>query len=224
MKSLKNLRKAKGVKQRDVADYLGVSPQAYSTYETGTRQPNIDILTKLAEYFGITTDELLEVGVEKSEPGWKTVDPEKFPPKPPVLPLPDLFHTVRIPILGSVRAGFDWLAQQEVVGWVEVEEDLVERFPDVFALYVKGDSMEPEIRHNDIAICIPRSQVDNGSIAIICINGDEGTIKRVRFDCEGITVIPSNKAYPPRHYSPEEVETTPITIQALVIETRRKYI
>ena len=224
MKSLKNLRKAKGVKQRDVADYLGVSPQAYSTYETGTRQPNIDILTKLAEYFGITTDELLEVGIEKSDPGWKTVDPEKFPPKPPVLPLPDLFHTVRIPILGSVRAGFDWLAQQEVVGWVEVEEDLVDRFPDVFALYVKGDSMEPEIRHNDIAICVPRSQVDNGSIAIICINGDEGTIKRVRFDRDGITVIPSNKSYPPRHYSPEEVETTPITIQALVIETRRKYI
>lgn len=224
MNSLKRLRKAKGITQKEVADYLGVSNSAYSQYETGTRQPSLDILTKLSEYFGVSTDEILGINTPAEEPGWKTVDPADFSPKHAAESLPDLFHTVRIPILGSVRAGFDWLAQQEVVGWVEVEEALVTRFPDVFALYVKGDSMEPEIRHNDIAICVPRPQVDNGSIAIICINGDEGTIKRVRFDRSGITVIPSNKAYPPRHYSPEEVETTPITIQALVIETRRKYI
>ena len=224
MKRIKEARKRKGYSQKDVADIIGVTQSQYSRYESGATNTPADILAKLADLFDVSVDYLLEREEEKSDPGWKTIDPENLPVKHPANPLPDLFHTVRIPILGSVRAGFDWLAQQEVVGWVEVEEALVERFPDVFALYVKGDSMEPEIRHNDIAICVPRSQVDNGSIAIICINGDEGTIKRVRFDRDGITVIPSNKAYPPRHYSPEEVETTPITIQALVIETRRKYI
>jgi repressor LexA len=223
--SIKLIRKKIGLSQKEVAAALQVTQGAVSSWESGRYEPDTQTLKRLSDLFGVTIDEILGVPEDKPAPAWKTVDPAEFPPKQTSsAPLPDLFHTVRIPILGSVRAGFDWLAQQEIVGYVEVEEALVTRFPDVFALYVKGDSMEPEIRHNDIAICVPRPQVDNNAIAIICINGDEGTIKRVRFEDGGLTVIPSNHSYPPRHYSPREVESTPVTIQALVIETRRRYV
>ena len=54
---IRELRKQKGVSQAVVAEYLGITKQAYSLYETGKREPDFDSLLKLADYFG--TDSLL---------------------------------------------------------------------------------------------------------------------------------------------------------------------
>ena len=53
---IRELRKQKGVSQAVVAEYLGITKQAYSLYETGKREPDFDSLLKLAEYFGTDTD------------------------------------------------------------------------------------------------------------------------------------------------------------------------
>ena len=42
-----------------VADFLGCSAVVYSRYETGLRQPSIEVLLMLADYFGVTVDYLL---------------------------------------------------------------------------------------------------------------------------------------------------------------------
>ena len=57
--NIKKLRREKGVSQTAVAEYLGVTKQAYSLYETDKREPDFDTLLKLAEYFGTDTDYLL---------------------------------------------------------------------------------------------------------------------------------------------------------------------
>ncbi|MCR5757357.1 MAG: helix-turn-helix domain-containing protein [Selenomonas sp.] len=46
------------MKQQDVADTLGVSRSTYANYETGRRAPDIDLLMRLADLYGITLDEL----------------------------------------------------------------------------------------------------------------------------------------------------------------------
>ena len=51
-------RLEKGKRQADVADYLGTSIQNYSTYENNT-EPCYAVLSKLADYFGVSTDYLL---------------------------------------------------------------------------------------------------------------------------------------------------------------------
>ena len=56
---LKELRKANGLLQSDIANALGISKATYSTYEIGTRTPPADMLCKLADYFNVTTDYLL---------------------------------------------------------------------------------------------------------------------------------------------------------------------
>lgn len=56
---IRELRKQKGISQAVVAEYLGITKQAYSLYETGKREPDFDSLLKLAEYFGTDTDSLL---------------------------------------------------------------------------------------------------------------------------------------------------------------------
>lgn len=62
---LKLLRKQKDLTQEQLADYMCVSPQAVSRWETGATSPDISALPMLADLFGITVDELL--GVNETE-------------------------------------------------------------------------------------------------------------------------------------------------------------
>lgn len=56
---LKELRKSKGVSQKEAANALGVSFRAYQNYEYEQREPNIEMLNKMADYFGTSVDKLL---------------------------------------------------------------------------------------------------------------------------------------------------------------------
>lgn len=60
MKQLNKLRKLKGVSQKQLANELGdINQQTISHYETGTREPNIQTLIKLADYFDVSIDYLV---------------------------------------------------------------------------------------------------------------------------------------------------------------------
>ena len=56
-KNIAELRKAKGVKQDEVARYVGVSAQAVSKWENGG-VPDTELLPKIAEFFNVSIDEL----------------------------------------------------------------------------------------------------------------------------------------------------------------------
>ena len=56
---LKQLRKEKGVSQKDVANAIGVSVSAYSNYEQGLREPSNQILINLCKYYDVSADYLL---------------------------------------------------------------------------------------------------------------------------------------------------------------------
>ncbi len=68
MNTLVQLRKAKNITQKEMADFLLTSQQTYSRYEKGTREPDIETLIKLADYFGVTVDYLL------GKPQWTEED------------------------------------------------------------------------------------------------------------------------------------------------------
>lgn len=57
-KRLIELRRKKGLLQRDVADQLHIDRSTYSYYERGKTNPPLDILIKLADYFGVSLDYL----------------------------------------------------------------------------------------------------------------------------------------------------------------------
>lgn len=56
---LKELRKLNGLYQKDLASLLNLSEAAISQYESGRREPDIQTLCLLADYFKITVDELI---------------------------------------------------------------------------------------------------------------------------------------------------------------------
>lgn len=64
---LKSLRKSKGYStMQEFCSATGISFSTYQNYESGKRMPTADILLKLADFYGVTTDYLL--GRETGEP------------------------------------------------------------------------------------------------------------------------------------------------------------
>ena len=58
---LKELREENGFTQNQVAEYLNIKQNTYSQYENEKRQLPIDVLIKLAKYYKVTTDYILEL-------------------------------------------------------------------------------------------------------------------------------------------------------------------
>ena len=58
---IKELREENGLTQQAVADYLNVKHNTYSQYENGKRQLSVDVLIKLAKFYKVTTDYILEL-------------------------------------------------------------------------------------------------------------------------------------------------------------------
>ena len=56
---LKLLRKQKNVTQKVVAEAIGVTLSAYSNYEQGIREPDLQILVAICKYFDVSADYLL---------------------------------------------------------------------------------------------------------------------------------------------------------------------
>lgn len=73
---LKKLRTERGLKQREVARYIGVKESAISAYETNLRKPTYANLIRLAKYYGVTADYLLGIETRRKDlladlTGWR---------------------------------------------------------------------------------------------------------------------------------------------------------
>lgn len=63
--NLKRIRIEKGITQEQLANQVGVLNTSICNYESGTREPNIETLKKLATALDVTVDELLEDNNDK---------------------------------------------------------------------------------------------------------------------------------------------------------------
>ncbi|MGM9619410.1 MAG: helix-turn-helix domain-containing protein [Oscillospiraceae bacterium] len=57
-KRLKECRKERGVSQREVAIFCDITEKAYQNYELMTREPKLEILIRIADYFEVSLDYL----------------------------------------------------------------------------------------------------------------------------------------------------------------------
>lgn len=196
-KRIANLREEYGWKQYELAQKMDLNPAALNKIENGKRSIKEEEISKVAQIFGISTDTLL--GVNTPRPG------------------------NRIPILGTVVAGQPAYAAENIVGWEEVT-DKMSMQGKLFALKVKGSSMEPEFKEGDIVIVREQPDIESGDIAVVLINGDEATLKKVKKDPNGLFLYAFNQAvYEPHFYSNNDVETLPVRIVGRVIENRRSW-
>ena len=61
---LRDLREDRDLVQKQVAAILGIDQRVYSNYETGKREPSLDIFKKLCEFYNVSSDYLLDIKVD----------------------------------------------------------------------------------------------------------------------------------------------------------------
>lgn len=130
--------------------------------------------------------------------------------------------SLKIPVLGSVRAGLPMEAVENILDYEEISEEMA-RQGDFFALQIKGDSMEPRIKEGDVVIVRKQPDVESGEIAIVLVNGDEATIKKVQKFTGGINLVPSNPTYDVQTFDNHKIESLPVKILGKVVELRAKF-
>jgi len=199
---LKLLRENKKITQAELSTILKISPSTIGMYEQGRREPDSSTLKKIANYFNVSIDYLLG----NSE-----------------FPLSNEFalpaENKRIPIIGTVRCGPNGLAYEYIDDFVFIDANIK---GDIRGFHCKGDSMTGlGIFDGDTAIVRIQDTVENGELAVLVINGDEGTLKRVRLQENVIVLEAANSDYPPRIFAGHEMNL--IKIVGKVIEIRRKF-
>ena len=119
------------------------------------------------------------------------------------------------PLLGTVKAGYNYLAEENFIGYIYLDKDVSDP-ENYFALKVTGDSMQPVLYDNDIVIVHQQNDVENGQIGIVLIDGEEATVKKiVKYD-DYIDLGAFNSYYPPRRLD----SNTNFKIIGKVIEAR----
>ena len=202
MSRLKELRIKNGFKtQQDLATALFVNQTAVSQWERGVTTPSPPILIKLSEMYGVSTDYLLG---SSSETGRETTG-------------------TAVPVLGDVAAGIPIEAIQDIVDYEEIDAAMAAT-GEHFGLRIKGSSMEPRIREGDVVIVRRQEDAETGDTAVVLVNGDSATVKRIKKEPDGgIWLIPNNPAYDSRHFSPTEISDLPVTVIGKVVELRGKF-
>jgi len=125
-------------------------------------------------------------------------------------------------VLGVVPAGIPLEAIEEIIDYEEIPEEMA-NLGEYFGLVIKGDSMLPKLLHNDVIIVKKQSDCDSGGIAVVIIGGENATVKQIKKDQNGITLVPLNTKYQPDFYSNQDIKKRPVTIIGKAVELRRKF-
>lgn len=192
MLALKKIRKEQEISQQKLADKIGVSRSTIAMWETGASQPDNGMLKRMADFFNVSTDYLLgrEDAIEKLYPSEEVT---------------------YMPVMGTVKAGYNGIAYEE---YSEERIPIPKIFlrggnaDDFFLLRISGDSMYPKLIDGDIVLVRKTSAVDNDTIAVILYNGEEGTVKKIKY-AEGenwIDLIPINPEYQTKRIEENELE------------------
>lgn len=187
--------------QKEICKDLNFKEMTFSYWVNAKTYPRIDKIEKMAQYFGIEKSDL----IEKRKRTASTTT------------------SILIPVLGRIVAGEPIDAITDIIDYEEITPRMAQKGKH-FALVVKGNSMEPTLREGDVVIVRQQSEVENGEIAIVLVNGNEATVKEVKEAPAGITLIGHNVAvYTPHFYTREQIESLPIAILGKVVELRRKF-
>ena len=150
---IKYYRKKLGLTQEELGNYVGVQKSAIAKYENG-RIENLKRTTieKLSELFGILSSELLGISATNN------------------------VMTNTTNVIGVVPAGTPLEAIEDIIGEIEYPSRFANK--EVFALQIKGDSMNKVLPDGCIGLFEKTSTLENGEIGAIMVNGDDATVKK----------------------------------------------
>lgn len=198
-KNLKYYMELHNKSRNDIAKITNVPYSTVSSWCNALFYPRIDKIEMLANYFNILKSDLVEDKDRK-----------------------ETNSNIKIPLLGTVKAGYDYLAEENIIDYVSVTDSSLNN-NDFFALRVKGNSMVPEIYENDIAIVKKQDDFENGDYVVALVNGDEATIKKGYKTDSGLLLQPINQSVAPLIFDKETIKSMPVKIIGVVYNISRSF-
>lgn len=229
-KYLRDIREQLGYSIYDVNKLCDISPSYLSLMENGKRKPSAIILKKIAPIYSLNYLDLYEkagyIDLINDEKYISTgTTPDNIYDQLKNIGTMYISNTemVKIPVLGVVKAGYDYLAQENWIGTIDVEKNIVNDGSEYFALKVVGDSMSPVLIQDDIVVIKKQNDFENGDIVVAIVNGNEATIKKGKKTDSSITLQPLNTAYDPLVFTYDEVKSIPVTVVGIVKQLKRDF-
>ena len=203
---LKKALKYSNMRQVDLVEKTNLDKTLINKYLAGLMKAKQDKLTILADALNVNEIWLMgyDVPMERNLNSLNNIKN----------------NIIKVPILGTVKAGYDYLAEENIVGYIT--DYSASDSENYYAVYVHGDSMEPIMRDGDIVIVHKQEDFESGNTCIVLINGEEATVKKVVVVDDGIDLIAANPYFPNRHFSKDEMKTLPVKIIGRVRESRKR--
>ena len=205
----------KNMKQVDLVEKTNIDKSLISNYLKGKYKAKQDNLYLLAKILNVSEAWLMgyDVPMERNS--------EDILNKIGAIPIFDIDVT-NIPLLGTVKAGYDYLAQENIIDYISFKVDGTDK-ENYYALNVVGDSMTPLFDDGDTVIVHKQDDFENGDNCVVLINGEEATIKKVYKDNTGIELKAVNPYYPQRVFSKEDIKDLPVKIIGVVEKSIRNF-
>lgn len=196
-----------GLNQVEFAKIFNVTKQTVSNWESGKRKPDTEMLSKIAQYFNVSTDYLLGTDLNNRN----TDDADLFNLKGDVKFIKKVKESemVKIPVLGVIKAGIPMFAEENIIGYEYVHQEELLMGEEYFYLQIKGDSMvNAGIPDSSRVLIKKQSFIENdGEIMAVRVNGDEATLKRVYKQQDGLVLQSENPKYAPMFFPATDINT-----------------
>lgn len=230
-KALKAAREARGLRQKDLAQEIGVSSAAVGQWENGKTEPSTEHLIRVCD--------LLNINLAAATGGMVKLQNIGSPDKPedsvPIVQdrRPDFRHiedellrlggydpTIRgdikdVPVLGVAAAGndADFYMNGEIIDYVRRPLG-VSRMKDVYAIYVVGSSMSPRYEEGEVVYVSPRRPPQIGDYVIIELKPDADDAPTRAF-LKRLSRRAGSKIFCEQFNPPRSIEIDAMTVKSL---------
>ncbi|EOO41525.1 hypothetical protein IIU_00541 [Bacillus cereus VD133] len=172
VENIKKLLKQKDMTQSDLANQIGIARSTMSDYMNYRSKPGAGALEKMAAVFGVTKADI--------DTTYKNTRVELINGELQLVQERPIEHQEKdkIPVIGKIAAGTPLDAIEDIVDSI-IPPYKTNKIDELFGLVVHGESMNKIVQNGHYAILQKQSDVENGEIAAVIVNGYFATLKKV---------------------------------------------
>lgn len=201
---LRELRGKRSLREVAAASHGAISHTGISQAERGVNglgkpsKPMPETLKILADLYGVDATKLLQMA--------------DYLPSDYQLPDQPEFETtdVTVKVYGEIHAGEAAWADENIIGRVPITREMRLKYgaENLFALRIKGDSMNNVLLGGYVAIFAKDCPITNGDIVAVLIDHEDATVKRYHMTSAGVLFEPdsTNPVHQPYFFSKDDVQ------------------
>ena len=184
--NIRALREDRNIKQYELAEMLGMSTPSISYWENkGSKPKSKETIKTLCDFFGVTETDLLGYS-----DGYYAKT--RLGSQPPRIAKP-VAATASLPVVGAAHAGEPQPAYEVDLGTIPCPEEYAR--DGNFFIQIAGDSMNNVLTEGTYALIDTHGEVQSGDVALVKVNGDDATVKRVRL-MDGVVFLEPDSSNP----------------------------